>query len=99
MFCTVSEYNFVATKKIAKKLPDVRHTWKKTACPHLYLYRNGKRKKSGHKKKQHPVFLNPLPKTVTDFSKPQKRTKKGEKNYEKGHASLDLNVMRKFNSF
>ena len=51
IFCTVSEYYPVVTKKITKKLPDVRYTLQKTACRYLDLYRNDKRKKSGYKKK------------------------------------------------
>ena len=54
MVCTVFEYNYVVTKKITKKI---------TRCPlqvtkdrmSISLYRNGKRKKSDHKK-THPVL-------------------------------------------
>ena len=51
IFCTVSEYYLVVTKKITKKLPDVRYTLQKTACRYLDWYRNDKGKKSGYKKK------------------------------------------------
>ena len=57
IFCTVQEYNPVVTKKKYKKIPDVRYTSQKTGCRYLYLYRNGKRKKSDHEKKHHPDRL------------------------------------------
>ena len=41
----------MVTKKITKKLPNVHYKLQKTACRYLYLYRNGKRKKSDHQKK------------------------------------------------
>ena len=43
--------------KITKKLPGVLYTLQKTACRYLYLYKNGKRKKSGHQNKQKNWYI------------------------------------------